>query len=80
VSILEKLAGLDRRAARRLLAAAGARVPVALVMAKAGVERAQAATILRKSRGQVRSAIKVARTIRGIAGESEDFQQSRNHS
>ena len=38
VGILEKAAGLDRRAARKLLAAAGGRVPVALVMAKAGVE------------------------------------------
>ncbi|MGB8775000.1 MAG: N-acetylmuramic acid 6-phosphate etherase, partial [Terriglobales bacterium] len=42
VGILEKAAGLNRRAARKLLAAAGGRVPVALVMAKAGVGRAQA--------------------------------------
>ena len=39
VGILEKAAGLDPRAARKLLAAAGGRVPVALVMAKAGVSR-----------------------------------------
>ena len=39
VGILEKAAGLDHRAARKLLAAAGGRVPVALVMAKAGVRR-----------------------------------------
>ncbi len=73
VGILESTAGLDRRAARKLLASARGRVPVALVMSKAGVGRAKAATILRKSQGQVRSAIKLARTVSG-------FQQSRNHS
>jgi N-acetylmuramic acid 6-phosphate etherase len=66
VGILESAAGLDRRAARKLLASARGRVPVALVMNKAGVGRAQAATILRKSRGQVRSAIKLAGTMRGV--------------
>ena len=43
MGILEEAAGLSRRTARKLLAAAGGRVPVALVMAKAGVSRAQAA-------------------------------------
>jgi N-acetylmuramic acid 6-phosphate etherase len=57
VGILEKAAGLDRRAARRVLAAAGGRVPVALVMAKAGVSRAQAVAALNRARGQVRKAI-----------------------
>jgi len=57
VGILEKAAGLDPRAARKLLAAAEGRVPVALVMAKAGVRRADAAVALRKSQGQVRRAI-----------------------
>jgi N-acetylmuramic acid 6-phosphate etherase len=66
VGILESAAGLDRRAARKLLASARGGVPVALVMNKAGVGRAQAATILRKSRGQVRSAIKLAGTMRGV--------------
>ena len=61
VGILEKAAGLNRRAARKLLAAAGGRVPVALVMAKAGVSRARAAAALKKSAGQVRQAIATAR-------------------
>jgi N-acetylmuramic acid 6-phosphate etherase len=62
VGILEKAAGLDHRAARKLLAAAGGRVPVALVMAKAGVRRGDAAAALRESQGQVRRAISAAIT------------------
>jgi len=62
VGILERAAGLDRRAARKLLAAAGGRVPVALVMAKAGVSRADAVAALRESQGQVRRAITAAIT------------------
>jgi len=61
VGILEKAAGLDRRAARKLLAAAKGRVPVALVMAKAGVSRANAVAALRESQGQVRRAITLAK-------------------
>jgi N-acetylmuramic acid 6-phosphate etherase len=57
VGILEEAAGLNRAAARKLLAAAGGRVPLALVMAKAGVSRARADAALRESRGQVRRAI-----------------------
>ena len=61
VGILEKAAGLDHRAARKLLAAAKGRVPVALVMAKAGVSRANAVAALRESQGQVRRAITLAK-------------------
>jgi len=60
VSILEKAAGLDHTAARKILAAAGGRVPVALVMAKAGVSRGQAVAALGRSQGQVRRAIALA--------------------
>jgi len=59
--ILEKAAGLNCQAARKLLAAAGGRVPVALVMAKAGVGRAQAVAALNKSEGQVRRAMALAK-------------------
>jgi N-acetylmuramic acid 6-phosphate etherase len=62
VGILEKAAGLKYIAARKILAAAGGRVPVALVMAKAGVSRADAVAALRKSHGQVRKAITTATT------------------
>ncbi len=62
VSILETTAGLNHQAARKLLAAAGARVPVALVMAKAKVTRAKAEAALRESEGQARRAITLART------------------
>jgi len=63
VGILEETAGLNRAAARKLLAAAGGRVPVALVMAKAEVSRSRAATALKKSAGQVRKAIAIAIAI-----------------
>jgi N-acetylmuramic acid 6-phosphate etherase len=63
VGILEESAGLDRAAAGKLLAAAGGRVPLALVMAKAEVSRARAAAALRESRGQVRSAIALAKSV-----------------
>lgn len=62
VGILEKAAGLDRRDARKLLAAAGGRVPAAMVMAKAGVSRAQAVAAIQEARGQVRKAIAIAKT------------------
>jgi N-acetylmuramic acid 6-phosphate etherase len=57
VGILEKTAGLDRLAARKLLAAAGGRVPVAMVMAKAGVSHEKAAGAISDARGQIREAI-----------------------
>ncbi len=60
VGILEQAAGLERRAARLFIAAAGGRVPVALVMAKAGVNRAKAVAALRASQAQVRRAITLA--------------------
>jgi N-acetylmuramic acid 6-phosphate etherase len=63
VGILEESAGLDRAAADKLLAAAGGRVPLALVMAKAEVSRARAAAALRESRGQVRRAIALAKSV-----------------
>jgi len=63
VGILEEAAGLKRAAARKFLAAAGGRVPLALVMAKAGVSRARAAVALKGSRGQVRRAIALAKPM-----------------
>ena len=62
VSILEKAAGLGQRAARKFLAAAGGRVPVALVMAKAGVDPSDAVVALREFQGQVRRAIGLSKT------------------
>jgi N-acetylmuramic acid 6-phosphate etherase len=62
VGILEKAAGLNRAAARKLLAAAGGRIPVALVMAKTGASRADAVAALSRSAGRVRQAIAIGRT------------------
>jgi N-acetylmuramic acid 6-phosphate etherase len=61
VGIVEEVAGLDDAAARQLLAAAGERVSVALVMAKARVSREQATSALKKSGGRVRQAIASAK-------------------
>jgi N-acetylmuramic acid 6-phosphate (MurNAc-6-P) etherase len=61
VVILEKVTGRDYAAARKLLAAARGRVPVALVMAKAGVSRARAIDLLEKCDGRVRQAIAAAK-------------------
>jgi N-acetylmuramic acid 6-phosphate etherase len=57
VGILEESAGLNHAAAGKLFAAAGSRVSVALVMAKAGVSRADAEEALQRSDGRVRKAI-----------------------
>ena len=61
VVILEKVTGRDYAAARKLLAAARGRVPVALVMAKAGVCRARDIDLLEKCDGRVRQAIAAAK-------------------
>ncbi len=60
IVILEEAAGISRAKASRLLTAARHSVPVALVMAKAGVGRAEAAAALKKSSGRVRRAITLA--------------------
>ena len=61
MGILEQAAELDRREARKLLSAAGNRVPVALVMAKAEVNAVQAVRALKKSGGHVRRAMTLAK-------------------
>jgi N-acetylmuramic acid 6-phosphate etherase len=63
IGILEKAAMVSRGEARRLLKAAHHNVPVALVMAKAGVGRTQATHALTQSRGHVRKAIELARFL-----------------
>jgi N-acetylmuramic acid 6-phosphate etherase len=57
VGILEKAAGLTSGAARRLLGSAEGSVSLAIVMAKAGVNRVAAAAALKESHGKVRAAI-----------------------
>jgi N-acetylmuramic acid 6-phosphate etherase len=62
VSILQKGAELSRADARKYLKDARNNVPVALVMANAGVSRAQAAAALKRSAAHVRKAIALAKT------------------
>jgi N-acetylmuramic acid 6-phosphate etherase len=60
VTILESAANLDREHSRRALKAAGNDLPIALVMLKAAVPRAQAARALKTTAGHVRKAITLA--------------------
>lgn len=57
INILEKAGRLKRADAAKLLARAHHNVPVALVMSKAGVSRAQALSALKAASGHVRNAI-----------------------
>jgi N-acetylmuramic acid 6-phosphate etherase len=57
LAILKQAAGLDHEAAKKALKAAGNSVPVALVMVKAGVNRARARRRLSAAHGHVRKAI-----------------------
>jgi N-acetylmuramic acid 6-phosphate etherase len=60
VTILQSAANLDRVHSRRALKAAGNDLPIALVMLKAAVPRAQAARALKSTAGHVRKAITLA--------------------
>lgn len=57
IAILEELAQVDRATAMATIEKAGRKLPVALVMLKAGVSRAEAARRLKKTKGNVRKAI-----------------------
>ncbi len=57
VGILQKVAGISREEALLAIKRAGNRVPVALVMLKAGVTRPQAEKALKTAKGHVRGAI-----------------------
>jgi N-acetylmuramic acid 6-phosphate etherase len=61
LGILEQATGADRESATRALEAAANRTPVALVMLSAKVTRPQAQAALKKSKGNVRQAIAVAK-------------------
>ena len=61
IRILEQATGADHDAARSALETSGHRTPVALVMLAAGVTRAKAAAAFKKSKGNVRQAIAIAK-------------------
>jgi N-acetylmuramic acid 6-phosphate etherase len=60
VTIVARALGTDRDKAREALQRAGRDVPIAIVMAKAGVSRASAELCLKDSRGHVRRALALA--------------------
>jgi N-acetylmuramic acid 6-phosphate etherase len=60
ITILQHAADVDREKARHTLQAASHDVPIALVMLKASVSRAQAARALKSTNGHVRKAIALA--------------------
>jgi len=64
VRILEQIAATSPQTARRLLDAAGGRLPVAVVMALGGVSAARARNLLRHTHGHVRRAIELAQNPR----------------
>jgi N-acetylmuramic acid 6-phosphate etherase len=61
INILEQTTNLSRAHATQLLNKSGKSVPVALIMAKTGITRTDAAAALRKAKGQVRKAIESAK-------------------
>jgi len=67
ITILEQAARLDRGKARRFLKMAHNSVPVALVMAKAGVTRARAKQLLEEARSHVRRAITIGMARKGAS-------------
>lgn len=60
INIVQRALGVDRDEARKMLSRAGNDVPVAIVMAKAGVSRASAEEHLKNAKGHVRNAIAAA--------------------
>lgn len=60
IIIVQRALGVNGDEARKLLKRAGKDVPVAIVMAKAGVSRQAAQKFLREARGHVRNAIAAA--------------------
>jgi N-acetylmuramic acid 6-phosphate etherase len=62
IRILEQATGADHDSASNALEASGNRTPVAVVMLAAGVTRTQAAAALKKTQGNVREAIEIAKT------------------
>ncbi len=61
INILKQTTNLTGPQAAKLLKKAGNSVPVALIIAKTGVTRAQAAAALKQSKGRVRNAIETAK-------------------
>jgi N-acetylmuramic acid 6-phosphate etherase len=61
ITILQRAADVDREAAREALHGSGNRVPVALVMLRAGVAVKEAEAALKKESGNVRNAVTSAR-------------------
>jgi N-acetylmuramic acid 6-phosphate etherase len=59
LAILERAAKVDREQAQKALKDAGMNLPLALVMLKAGVTRAQAARRLKRTHGHIRKAVEM---------------------
>jgi N-acetylmuramic acid 6-phosphate etherase len=64
VTIVARALGTDRDQARAALQRAGRDVPIAIVMAKAGVSRARAEKYLKAAKGHVRRAIAAAKSAK----------------
>jgi len=76
VTIVARALGTDRDQAREVLQRAGRDVPIAIVMAKAGVSRASAEKHLKNAKGHVRRAIAAAL---GNPANRQDEKQVPHH-
>jgi N-acetylmuramic acid 6-phosphate etherase len=63
IRIVEQATGADHEAASHALKASGNRTPVAVVMLAAAVNRSKAAAALKRTKGHVRQAIAIAKTL-----------------
>jgi len=63
VRIIEQATGEDHETAARALKDSGNRTPVAVVMLAASVPRSKASAALKTSRGHVRQAIEIAKSV-----------------
>jgi N-acetylmuramic acid 6-phosphate etherase len=63
IRIVEQATGTDHETAASTLKAAGNRTPVAVVMLAAGANKSQATAALKKTKGHVRQAIALARSM-----------------
>src|SRR5215471_17439526 len=61
--IVEKATGADHESAARALKDSGNRTPIAVVMLAAGVTRSKAAAALKQTKGHVRQAIEIAKSV-----------------
>lgn len=77
--MVEQAAGVDRATAEQALQAAKNQIPVALIMLKTGVTRAEAVRRLKRAQGNVRRAIEENLTADDADNAEKSKPQHRSH-